>query len=79
MPQKTWHVEVNGRPHTVQARWSSWTGSGELYVDNALADVWGPSLVGGGVRRFKIDDQDAFLQSTLFSYALYAGGRKIKK
>lgn len=78
MGKRIWNVVIAGQPHKIEVRWSSWTGSGELFVNGKVVDAWGPSLTGGDVRRFKLGDKDAILQSTSFSYALYVSGQKIK-
>ncbi len=77
MPKKTWEPVIDGRPHKVEVKWSIWSASGELSVDDKVIDVWGVSLTGGGTRHFTIAQKPAFLQSTATSYNLYIDGKKV--
>lgn len=78
MARRIWEVVIDGKHHEVMVRWNSWVASGELLVNEKVIDAWGPSLSGGGARRFQLAGKDAILQSTAFSYRLFVDGRKMK-
>lgn len=78
MPHKVWKTTIEGETHVIEVRWEIWTTSGQLLVDNKVIDTWGPSLTGGGTRRFEVANKPAMLQSTHWSYKLFINGKEIK-
>jgi len=79
MPRKIWKPIIDGQEHTIEAKASGLSGSGELYVDGKIVDAWGLSWTGGGTRHFEVAGKPAILKSTSFSWALIIDGQKVKK
>jgi cbb3-type cytochrome oxidase cytochrome c subunit len=76
MAMRVWTAKVKGTPHTVVARWNSWTFAGELVVDGTIVRTWGTKVTGPDMN-FKIEDQSAFLRKTLRGFDLYMDEQKI--
>jgi hypothetical protein len=76
MAIRVWAPKIKGIPHTVVARWNSWTFAGELVVDGKVIRTWG-TMVAGPDMNFEIEDQPAFLRKTLRGFDLYIDEHKI--
>jgi len=37
---RQWTVQIEGQDHTVEARWSQWTGGGKVYLDGEQISSW---------------------------------------
>ncbi|OGN94978.1 MAG: hypothetical protein A2Z75_08590 [Chloroflexi bacterium RBG_13_50_10] len=77
MAIRVWTPKVKGIPHTVVARWNSWTFAGELVVDGRVIRTWG-TMVEGPDMNFKIESQSGFLRKTLRGFDLYMDEQKIR-
>ena len=61
MPKQTWQANVTDEAHTITARWSHWTGSGEITVDDRVVDAWGLT-VNLSQRKFTVAGLEAILR-----------------
>ena len=78
MPNKIWLSEVDGKKHKIEAKWSSWTGGGEIYVDGLLRETWKSNIGGGLTIFFKIMDKPAVLRATRATFVLDIDGSSVE-
>jgi hypothetical protein len=77
MPNKIWVTSIDGEAYRVEAKWTSWTGGGKLYVNGILTDTW-KSNIGGGLTRFlSIGNKSTVLRATAVSFELDIDGKAV--
>ena len=79
MANRKWTVDISGKTHLVEFKWSMSECSGEVYVDGNPAKTWGS---GGSMPSsivFNIEESKAVLKKLggfVEDYSLYIGDKK---
>ena len=78
MPSKIWLPKIEGKTHRVEAKWSSWTGGGKIYVDGVLRETWKSTIGGGLTKIFRVSDKPAVLRAAGSSFVLDVDGCSVE-
>ena len=77
MPSKIWLPKIEGKTHKVEAKWSSWTGGGKIYVNSVLKETWKSTMGGGLTKFFQVVDKPAVLRAVGSSFELDVDGSSV--
>ena len=78
MPSKLWLPRIDGQIIKVEAKWSSWTGGGKIFVNGMLSETWKSNIGGGLTKIFQIEYTPAVLRATHNSFELHIDGSLVE-